>query len=457
MIEPYYIIIFSTISGSISYLIWKIFEKILSKKRKFKYLYHMLLLVAAFYLIPFFYLVIRALIILSERNLKKELLYLWTPRIAEIRTILAFVWLCGLVWGIQGGFHKLKGMLKLRVMNVLPAENELVQLKNRIVEELNIHQKVEVCRSYSVISPMVIGIWKKTVYIPVADYKQNEIEILLYHELTHVKQHITGLKNFVVLLQVFQWFNPCVYVLMGALDEWSETLCDLSVYYDTKCNATIKEYFEFAMQEAEKEQAMLSGFLTKLQRLKGLSARFEKIRTYSKDKELTCFRGMIMILLFLVISSTSFLIMGAGFTQVHNSLYNATEVKTKLQVNEDNYTEYKVQVSLEDNEKMKEMSVLQQNDNSLAFNNNVELGELLVSSTFEVDKGNKIKVMASIIPNDVDLKVGVITPNKTKIYIDGRNMFSYSYIATEKGKYIVFVENETSKVATIESLISYGE
>lgn len=417
----------------------------------------MLLLVAAFYLIPFLYLVIRALIILSRRNLKRELLYLWTPRIVEIRTVLAFIWLCGLVWGIQGGFHKLKGMLKLRVMNVLPAEDELIQLKDKIVQELNIHQKVDIYRSYSVISPIVIGIWKKTVYIPVTDYKRNELEILLYHELIHVKQHITSLKNFVVLLQIFQWFNPCVYVLMGTLDEWSETLCDLAVYYDTKCNATIKEYFEFAVKEAEKEQAMLSGFLTKLQRLKGLSARFEKIRTYDKDKELTGFTGGMIVLVFLIISSTSFLVVSAGFSQIHNSLYNATEVRTMLQINDNDYVEYEVGLSLEDNEKMKEMSILQQKENSLAFNNDIEPGELLVSSTFEVDKGNKIKVMASIIPNDVDLEVGVITPSKTKIYIDGKNMFSYSYIATENGKYIIFVENKTSKAATIESLISYGE
>lgn len=69
----------------------------------------MLLLVAAFYLVPFFYLEIRSIIIISKNNFKKEMLYLWTPHIAEIRTILAFIWLCGVVWAIQGGFHKLKG------------------------------------------------------------------------------------------------------------------------------------------------------------------------------------------------------------------------------------------------------------------------------------------------------------------------------------------------------------
>lgn len=454
MIEPYYIIVFSTISGSISYLIWKIFEMKLSKKKRFKYLYHMLLLVAAFYLLPFFYLGIRALIILQQKNLKKELLYLWIPRIAEVRTILAFFWLCGVIWSMQNAFHKLKGMVKLRVMNVLPAEKELVQLKNKIVKELGIRQEIDICRSYSVISPMVIGIVKKTVYLPVTDYEQREMEILLYHELIHVKQHITSLKNLVVLLQVFQWFNPCVYVLMGALDEWSETLCDLSVHYNTSCNTNIKEYFGFAMKEAEKEQAMLSGFLTKLQRMKGLSARFEKVRVYNKENELRLTGGILIILLFLMISSTSSLVISAGVSQVHNSFYEITDIEDEVQQTGIVCIEYKEILLNEDN--ISEMSMIQQGNKNLAFNNEVLPGKLLVSNIFEVNSGEKIKIMASVTPSNVETRVGIITPSKTIWYSNGEDMFSCSFSVDESGKYSIFIENETEKEIFVEGLVSYS-
>ena len=455
MIEPYYIILFSTISGSLSYLIWKIFEIRLSKERRYKYLYYMLLLVAALYLVPLFYLETMSIITLSKRNFKSEMLYLWTPRIAEIRTILAFIWLCGVIWGIQGGFHKLKGIVGLRIKNILPAEDELVQLKDNIVKELKIRQKVDICRSYSVISPMVIGIWKKTIFVPISDYEQNEIEILLYHELIHVKQHITGFKNLVAILQIFQWFNPCVYVLMGALDEWSETLCDLEVQYKTRCKATIKEYFSFAIREAEREQVMLSSFLTKLQRMKGLSARFEKVASYDKEKELSLVNGVIVMLSFLIVFSTSFLLICVGVLKLHNSLYNATEVETKIVLATDNYIEYEELLIVEEQEGILELPCEVQKEKSFIIESEILPCQLLYSNYFDAEGSDKIMVSICISPNNLPVKIGIMSDD-TRIYVNEQGMLSHTFDVSKTDKYRIFIENENNVPVTTTCFVAYS-
>ncbi len=416
----------------------------------------MLLLVAAFYLVPFFYLEIRSIIIISKNNFKKEMLYLWTPHIAEIRTILAFIWLCGVVWAIQGGFHKLKGMILLRLKSVLPAEDELVQLKDNIVKELKIKQKVDICRSYSVISPMVIGIWKKTIYIPVGDYEQHEMEILLYHELVHVKQHITGLKNFVAILQIIQWFNPCVYILMGALDEWSETLCDLEVQYETNCKASIKEYFGFAIREAEREQAMLSGFLTKLQKMKGLNARFEKVVSYNKEKELGFVNGIILMLSFLVVSSTFFLMAGLGVIKVHTSLYNATDVRTKIALTTDNYIEYEELLIIKNEENILEVPYEIQKEKSFIIEGEILPCQLLYSTYFDVEDNEKIMVSIDVSPNDVPVKIGIIS-NNTKIYVSEEGMLCHIFDISKTDKYRIFIENENNVPVTTTCFVAYSD
>ena len=65
--------------------------------------------------------------------------------------------------------------------------------------------------------------------------------------------------------------------------------------------------------------------------------------------------------------------------------------------------------------------------------------------------------MASLYPEDVTLKVGIINPNGSKLYVNGKDMVSHSFSATATGQYRVYVENKSDVTISIEGLVSYSD
>ncbi len=456
MSEPLYIILFSTISGTIAYGIWLIFEKNLSLQKRFRFLYPMQKMVVAFYLVPFFYLWLRLPFIIDMQGFKGEKFFLWTPFIVWFRIGLFTCWLVGAIMVFIRYFIFIREMNKLFKNSLFPAEQQVVLLKDKIAKELHLHRKVEIYRSYGVLTPMVGGVWKKKILIPNRNYEESELKAILYHEMVHIKQWVIGFRYIVLVLQVVHWFNPLVRKLLLSLDEWSETSCDLAVHYDTICGLSFDEYFEIVMKGLETEYKKVFGLLIKFQKTKGVNERMSKVKNYKKERDLKLAGGILAMSLFMAVSSTTSMAAGLGINQVHNALYDFTETRTVVQKEENGYIVYEEELTAEDRAKMREMETIQRKDGSFTFEEEVSPDDLLYSNLFSVKKGGQIKIMASISPDDVDVNIGIITPNGTKVYVTTNSMISYSFDATSTGQYRVFVENESSTTVNVEGLVSYS-
>ena len=244
MNEICYVILFSTLAGTVSYLIWKKLACKLQEKNKLKCIYPMLLVTVGFYLIPVFYLVIKLLLNFNKQNLSFESLFLWTPSIQYSRTPVVAVWVIGMVIST---IYLARDNMKVNkhLISIFPAEPEVIERKDKIAKELGLRQNISVYRGYGVSSPIVSGVFQKKIYLPVEDFEDKEQEVILYHEMVHIKQYVVGVKAFVSILQVIHWFNPIVRDFLHSLDEWGETACDIYVRYDTECNVTFREYFGY--------------------------------------------------------------------------------------------------------------------------------------------------------------------------------------------------------------------
>lgn len=457
MSEPLYIILFSTISGTIAYGIWLIFEKNLSLQKRFRFLYPMQKMVVAFYLVPFFYLWLRLPFIIDIQGFKGEKFFLWTPFIVWFRIGLFTCWLVGAIIVFIRYFIFIREMNKLFKNSLFPAEQQVVLLKDKIAKELHLHRKVEIYRSYGVLTPMVGGVWKKKILIPNRNYEESELKAILYHEMVHIKQWVIGFRYIVLVLQVVHWFNPLVRKLLLSLDEWSETSCDLAVHYDTICGLSFDEYFEIVMKGLETEYKKVFGLLIKFQKTKGVNERMSKVKNYKKERDLKLAGGILAMSLFMAVSSTTSMAAGLGINQVHNALYAITDLETKDNQEENTYIEYEEELTEENIRNMKQMPTIQRKDGSFTFEEDVEPGELLYSNLFSVKEGGQIKIMASLYPEDATLKVGIINPNGSKLYVNGKDMVSHSFSATATGQYRVYVENKSDVTISIEGLVSYSD
>ena len=100
---------------------------------------------------------------------------------------------------------------------------------SEVKNELKIKRHIRLKVSSDIGSPMLVGILFPTVYIPCLEIPDDNMRMVLLHELTHYKRKDLLVKWFAVLVNAVHWFNPLCYLACANLSEACEVSCDMSV------------------------------------------------------------------------------------------------------------------------------------------------------------------------------------------------------------------------------------
>lgn len=88
---------------------------------------------------------------------------------------------------------------------------------------------VEVCISDAVSSPMMIGLFKPTILLPIRHYEYDELRLIIKHELTHYLHRDLWFKLLLILCRAVHWFNPFMVLFARSIEQECEYYCDMSV------------------------------------------------------------------------------------------------------------------------------------------------------------------------------------------------------------------------------------
>lgn len=93
-------------------------------------------------------------------------------------------------------------------------------------QEYGIRRKVTVyiCRLDNVAS-MTCGVWKPEIIIP-EKVSEDAMELVIRHELVHIKRFDAFIRILTTFAVSFHWFNPFIYCLRNHLDMQCEFSCD---------------------------------------------------------------------------------------------------------------------------------------------------------------------------------------------------------------------------------------
>ena len=95
-------------------------------------------------------------------------------------------------------------------------------------EEMEIDQ-VEIRISDAVSSPMMIGLFKPTILLPIRHYEYDELRLIIKHELTHYLHRDLWFKLLLILCRAVHWFNPFMVLFARSIEQECEYYCDMSV------------------------------------------------------------------------------------------------------------------------------------------------------------------------------------------------------------------------------------
>lgn len=214
----------------------------------------------------------------------------------------------GTVWTL--GFAAILGWkivshLRFRRRILAPAypvaEPELLALWTREWQHSNLKRKegaVPLLRSPAVRTPLSIGFFRKSmcVVLPDREYTQEELALILRHEMIHISREDSGFKFFLVFCNALCWFNPLVWLAMSKSADDLELSCDESVLLEA--DETVRQTYARLLLTTAGEQ---QGFTTCL----SVSARALRYRLRSAAKPRQRRTGGIVVgILFCVFAMT---------------------------------------------------------------------------------------------------------------------------------------------------------
>ena len=74
------------------------------------------------------------------------------------------------------------------------------------------------------------------------------------------------------------------------------------------------------------------------------------------------------------------------------------------------------------------------------------------SAEFQAASGGSISVMVDVVPEDKNVSVGIIEPDGTRRYVNGKDHIDHVYELTQSGKYRVYVENKSGVSVTVDGV-----
>lgn len=103
--------------------------------------------------------------------------------------------------------------------------------KKSILRTISIKYKkdIQVYQCDIVSTPCVVGFIRPIILIPAKDWKENELSLILEHELAHIAHHDNFWKLVFALIIILHFYNPLSYLLLFIWDRISELYCDQTV------------------------------------------------------------------------------------------------------------------------------------------------------------------------------------------------------------------------------------
>lgn len=144
----------------------------------------------------------------------------------DFMKILISLWVSGALIFFSGGV-----LSYIRFMRLIKKNSEYAQcgIPEKIKTEEGIKKRILVKKTNMLSAPLLTGIFRNVLLLPDCDMNESELELILKHELTHLKRHDLWYKWFAFLVNSIHWFNPFVYLIVKQINEECEISCDATV------------------------------------------------------------------------------------------------------------------------------------------------------------------------------------------------------------------------------------
>lgn len=344
----------------------------------------------------------------------------------------------------------------------IPEEDEMTKRRfTEICTELGIEGKVSLYRNDSVNVPCITYHHGMVVILPLVQYTEEEVEIILYHELCHYLEKDMPLKTFGILISLLHVFNPVVHIMLKQMSLVCEMSCDRLACEKAGNRFTQQRYFQviFDMMKPDKKRRRYQLFALVDDRT-NYERRVACMSEYRMSGGMKKSATLVLAACFLLGSSFTSLAVGAKMTSVYEGYAEATSVQTSIDG-----------IDAADREAMNELARLYNLDpndivmmddinmnsrgRTIDFEWDVKAGKTYMSAGFLVDEGIDITGHVVADPTDITFRTGIKDTEDIMNYAEGSDIVDFVYTAPVDGRYYFFIINSSeTEMLYIDAMIT---
>ena len=153
--------------------------------------------------------------------------------IITLQELIAIIWATGLISFFI--YHIISYIIFTRKIKPYCSRLDTEIICN-VLEDMKIKKKPQLLECSRIASPMMIGFFSPTILLPNTDYSDEELTVILKHELTHYKRGDLWYKLLLIIANAMHWFNPFVYLMVKAANRDLEYSCDDMVIRNSDIN-----------------------------------------------------------------------------------------------------------------------------------------------------------------------------------------------------------------------------
>jgi len=181
--------------------------------------------------------------------------------------LIVLVWLLGvslMSLRLFGGFLYIQ---KLKTRHIFKVDQKWLNMVDDLIEKMQIKRTVKLLESAIVKAPMVLGYFKPVILMPLgtlAEMPVKQIEMILAHEIAHIKQSDYLLNLIQSFLEVIYFFNPAVWIISKIIRTEREFVCDdLALSVNNNSTLLAKALLAIQIKETKRPLVALSALGTK--------------------------------------------------------------------------------------------------------------------------------------------------------------------------------------------------
>lgn len=381
----------------------------------------------------------------------------WTDRsklVDKICMAAEIIWVCGFL------AQALETLRWKRQLDSIWANNRMVRNRNwnRIFEEYRQRfqfSKVEFYQNNQLRSPVSAWYGGHMIVIPVQEYTDKEICMILAHEMNHIKYKDLFWRRLALVFRWINWYNPLVCLFQKEMIYQQEVICDLrSGAYSRDFTQKEYGYFLVSLTDSDFGHMPLTALCESKKTIIGRLQMMTQAKKFKKPKKWT----VAVTCIGLTISSLvpSGIVSARVIAAEENRIY-ASEVEQQY-VMEDLENSGEVKTGIADGN-VTEIDLskdVSERSSTVSIDSKIEKSTRVLYQYKKLTSGDKIIISTSCKDENAIYRIGVKNKDTdTLSYVEGKGVLTFTYSVTADGNYSAYVENRSDQTIAVSGSAIY--